>query len=465
MFRRVMVANRGEIAARILRACREMGIETVAVHSTADAGSPHLKLADRAICIGPPPAARSYLDMDAVLQAAEQTECQAVHPGYGFLAENPIFAARCAAQSLTFIGPSPRLIRLMGDKIEARRTMKAAGLPTIPGSEGVVADAKTAARLAKEVGYPVFLKASAGGGGKGMRRCDDEAALKTGFAEASNEAEKAFGNPALYLEKAIVGGRHIEFQVLVDTWGNAVHLGERECSVQRHHQKLVEESPSPAVDGKTRRAMGERVASVVARLGYVNAGTVEFLRDADGSLYFMEMNTRLQVEHPVTEAITGVDIVHEQIRIAANERLGLAQKDVSFSGHAIECRLNAEDPDDNFRPSPGTITRFDVPPGVRLDTHISLDGSAPGDGVTIPPYYDSLIGKLIVHAASRPKAIAAATEALRKLRIEGIRTTIGLHLRILADAAFAAGDYDVTLLDSMNAPVPPARGGATSRRR
>jgi len=462
MFRRVMVANRGEIAARILRACRAMEIETVAVHSTADEGSPHLKLADRSICIGPPPAARSYLDMDAVLQAAEQTECQAVHPGYGFLAENPIFAARCAAQNLTFIGPSPRLIRLMGDKIEARRTMRSAGLPTIPGSDGVVASAKEAARVAAGVGYPVFLKASAGGGGKGMRRCDDEAALKKGFTEASNEAEKAFGNPALYLEKAIVGGRHIEFQVLVDTWGRAVHLGERECSVQRHHQKLVEESPSPAVDEGTRRSMGERVAAVVAGLGYLNAGTVEFLRDADGSLYFMEMNTRLQVEHPVTEAITGVDIVREQIRIAANERLSLAQQDVTFSGHAIECRLNAEDPDDGFRPSPGTITRFEAPPGARLDTHISPDAVGAG-GVTIPPYYDSLIGKLIVHGPSRPETIAAALAALQALRIEGIKTTIGLHRRILENAAFAAGDYDVTLLDTMAAGTGP--GPAAARRR
>jgi len=461
MFRRILVANRGEIAARVLRACRGMGIETVAVHSTADAASPHLKLADRTICIGPPPAGRSYLDMDAVLQAAEQTECQAVHPGYGFLAENPIFAARCAAQNLTFIGPPPRLIRLMGDKIEARRTMKEAGLPTIPGSDGVVADPKQAARLAAGVGYPVFLKASAGGGGKGMRRCDDEAALRKGFTEASNEAEKAFGNPALYLEKAIVGGRHIEFQILVDAWGGAVHLGERECSVQRHHQKLVEESPSPAVDEETRRAMGARVASVVAGLGYVNAGTVEFLRDAGGSLYFMEMNTRLQVEHPVTESVTGIDIVREQIRIAANERLGYGQSDVTMTGHAIECRLNAEDPDDGFRPSPGTITRFERPAGIRLDTHLD-DILADGDGsVTIPPYYDSLIGKLIAHGPDRAAAIAAAVEGLSTMRIEGIRTTIGLHLRILKYPAFASGAYDVTMLDSM----APSAGAAPGKRR
>jgi len=294
-----------------------------------------------------------------------------------------------------------------------------------------------------------------------LRRCDDEQALLRGFTEASNEAEKAFGNPALYLEKAIVGGRHIEFQVLVDAWGGSVHLGERECSVQRHHQKLVEESPSPAVDAGTRRDMGTRVASVVAGLGYVNAGTVEFLRDADGSLYFMEMNTRLQVEHPVTEAVTGIDIVREQIRIAANERLGFSQADVTMTGHAIECRLNAEDPDNGFRPSPGTITRFERPEGIRLDTHIGDVAAGGGDGVAIPPYYDSLIGKLIAHGPDRPAAIAAAIAGLSGMRVEGIRTTIGLHLRILANPAFTSGRYDVTLVDSM---APAAEAGPKRRR-
>ncbi len=447
MFRRLLVANRGEIAARILRACRVMGIETVAVHSTADAGSPHLALADRKVCIGPPQAARSYLDADAILQAAAQSDCQAVHPGYGFLAENAVFAARCAAQRLAFIGPPPRLIRIMGDKIEARRTMRRAGIETIPGTEDPVADVAQAARAAAGVGYPVFLKASAGGGGKGMRLCENETALRRGFPEAANEADKAFGDPTLYLEKAILGGRHIEFQILADAWGSAIHLGERECSVQRNHQKLVEEAPSPALDASVRRDLGERIAAAIAGLGYVNAGTVEFLRDPDGQLYFMEMNTRLQVEHPVTEAITGVDIVVEQIRIAANERLARSQEDVAISGHAIEFRINAEDPDAGFRPSPGTITRLRAPKGTRLDTHIdTADGAAPYD---VPPWYDSLIGKLIVHAKSRPAAIAAGVKAIDGMTIEGIRTTLPLHRRILDHADFAAGAYDVTMLSRM----------------
>ena len=454
MFRRVLVANRGEIAARILRACREMGIETVAVHSTADEGSPHLTLADRRICLGPPQAARSYLDMDAVLQAAEQTECQAVHPGYGFLAENALFAARCASQSLTFIGPPPRLIRTMGDKVEARRTMRRAGVATIPGSDGLVADVGEAARIADKVGYPVFLKATAGGGGKGMRQCEDERALKRNFPLASGEAASAFGNPALYVEKAIVGGRHIEFQILADAWGNAVHLGERECSVQRHHQKLIEESPSPAMDPATRRAIGASTAAALAGLGYVNAGTVEFLREPSGNLYFMEMNTRLQVEHPVTEEVTGIDIVKEQIRIAANERLSITQDQIQIKGHALEFRLNAEDPDAGFRPSPGTIARFTAPvgaKGVRLETHLNAtaDGTADPAPYDVPPWYDSLIAKMIVSAPDRAGAIAAAVRALEATRIEGIKTTLPLHLRVLKDPTFLSGAYDVTILSSI----------------
>ncbi len=445
MFRRILVANRGEIAARVLTACREMGIETVAVHSTADATSPHLSLADRSICIGPPRAAHSYLDMDAVLQAAEQTECQAIHPGYGFLAENALFATRCASHRITFIGPPPRLVRLMGDKVEARRTMKAAGLPTIPGSEGVLTDARGAGLAADEVGYPVFLKASAGGGGKGMRRCQDEKELRKAFLEASNEAEKAFGNPALYLEKAIEGGRHIEFQILADTWGNVVHLGERECSVQRHHQKLIEESPSPALDRESRRHLGARTAAAVAGLGYANAGTVEFLRDTDGNLYFMEMNTRLQVEHPVTEALTGVDLVKEQIRIAANEPLRIRQEDVSFSGHAMEFRINAEDPDGGFRPCPGRITRFEVPDGIRVDSHLS---NLKAD-YEVPPYYDSLLAKLIVSGRNRKAVLAASAAALDATRIEGVKTTLPLHRRILENPGFARGDYDVGILQKI----------------
>ena len=449
MFRRILVANRGEIAARVIRACREMGIDTVAVHSTADAASPHLRLAGRSICIGPAQASRSYLDMDAVLQAAEQTECQAIHPGYGFLSENALFASRCAAHQITFIGPTPRLMRLMGDKVEARRTMRDAGLSTIPGSEGALAGPDEAIHMAAEVGYPVFLKASAGGGGKGMRRCADEKTLRLGFAEASNEAEKAFGNPALYLEKAIVGGRHIEFQVLADSWGHAIHLGERECSVQRHHQKLIEESPSPAVDRDTREMLGAQVARALETLGYRGAGTMEFLRDHDGRLYFMEMNTRLQVEHPITEAITGVDIVKEQIRIAANEPLRMTQHDVVCSGWALECRINAEDPDDDFRPSPGTITRFAPPAGLRVDSHID-EGDA---GYKVPPWYDSLIAKVISHGADRAQAIAKMADGLRGFHIEGIKTTIPLHLRVLESPEFLAGDYDVGLLENMAAEL------------
>jgi len=442
MFRRILVANRGEIAARVLRACREMGIETVAVHSTADASSPHLRLAGRRICIGPAQASRSYLDMDAVLQAAEQTECQAIHPGYGFLAENALFAARCAQQRVTFIGPSPRLIRLMGDKVEARRTMKAAGVATIPGSDGPLEGPEEAERLGSVLGYPVFLKASAGGGGKGMRRCDGAAALRRAYAEASAEAEKAFGNPALYLEKGILGGRHIEFQILADAWGNAVHLGERECSVQRRHQKLVEESPSPALDRATRQKVGDRVAGALAGLGYRSAGTVEFLRDPGGSLYFMEVNTRLQVEHPVTEEVTGIDIVKAQIRIAANERLGFSQKDVTLRGHAIECRVNAEDPDDDFRPSPGTITRFEIPEGVRVDSHLQS-----GQEYTVPPYYDSLIAKMIASGPDRASAIAKAAGALDQFTIEGVATTLALHKRILQHPDFVKGEYSLDLLE------------------
>ncbi len=454
MFRRILVANRGEIAARVLKACHDLGVETVAVHSTADASSPHLRLAGRTICIGPAQAARSYLDMDAILQAAEQTECQAIHPGYGFLAENALFAERCESQRITFIGPTPRLIRLMGDKVEARRTMKAAGVPTIPGSEGIVADARVAARAAVEVGYPVFLKAAAGGGGKGMRLCEDDVSLKRGFTQAANEAEKAFGNAALYLEKAIMGGRHIEFQIVCDAYGGAAHLGERECSVQRHHQKLVEESPSPAMDRATRETLGARVTSTLAGLGYRNAGTVEFLRDAGGSLHFMEMNTRLQVEHPVTEAVTGIDLVKEQIRVAANEPLSFAQKEIELTGHAVECRINAEDPDNEFKPSPGTITRFEIPRGVRVDTHIA----AGEGGCTVPPYYDSLIAKMIAHGPDRRAAIAAARTALREFRIEGIITTLPLHLRILEQPSFLKGDYDLGLLDAMAVTPGPVKG-------
>jgi acetyl-CoA carboxylase biotin carboxylase subunit len=438
----VLIANRGEIALRLVRACRELGIEAVVVHSTADAEAPWLEQADRTLCIGPASAAGSYLNQDAILQAAEQLGCQAIHPGYGFLAENALFSARCEQQGITFVGPPPEAIRRMGDKAAAKRTMAEGGLPTIPGSAGVVTDVREAAAEAERIGWPVLLKASAGGGGKGMRLCSDRDGLDGAFAEAALEAEKAFGNPALYIEKFIVGARHVEFQVLADAYGQGVHLGERECSIQRQHQKLIEEAPSPAVDEATRRSIGERVALAVAGFGYRGAGTVEFLRADDGQFYFMEMNTRLQVEHPVTEMLTGVDLVAEQFKIAANRPLELAPDRSAFDGHAIEFRINAEDPDRGFRPDPGRIHRF-RPPSADADGVTVRWDSAIREGYRIPPHYDSLIGKLIVHAASRPAALEGGRQALRAMRIEGVSTTIGLHLRMLDDADFRAGTYDI----------------------
>ncbi len=439
MFKKILVANRGEIAVRIIRAARSLGVKTVAVFSEADRASPHVAMADERICIGGPRSQDSYLNMDAILEAAEQTEARAIHPGYGFLAENPIFAARCLQHRITFIGPSAGAIRLMGDKAVAKDTMKSAGLPTIPGSDGLVSDLEEAARIADEVGYPVLLKATAGGGGRGMRICHNRDELRVNFQEARMEAEKAFGNPGLYLEKFIMGGRHIEYQVLADSYGNVVHLGERECSIQRKNQKLVEESPSPVLTPEEREEMGRRVVEAVRRIGYVNAGTVEFFRSPDGRLYFMEMNTRLQVEHPVTEMTTGVDIVKQQLFIAANYRMTLRQEEITFRGHAIECRINAEDPENGFRPDPGTIRVLKLPPGVetgevRFDTHVE-------EGYTIPPYYDSMIGKLIVKGATRDEAIAKMREALDAMRVEGVKTTVPLHRRIMDTEAFTSGEY------------------------
>jgi acetyl-CoA carboxylase biotin carboxylase subunit len=397
------------------------------------------------VCIGPARADRSYLDADAVLQAAEQTECQAVHPGYGFLAENARFAARCEQQGITFIGPGPGAIRRMGDKMQAKRTMAEAGLPVIPGSLDTLGSAADAAGLAGEIGYPVLLKATAGGGGKGMRRCDDPTQLRRAFEEASREAEKAFGDPSLYLEKYLEGGRHVEFQVLADAFGSAVHLGERDCSVQRHHQKLLEESPSPALGAEEREELGGAIARAVAAIGYRNAGTVELLRESGGRLYFMEMNTRLQVEHPVTEAVTGVDLVVQQFRVAALHPLGMSQADVRMEGHAVEFRINAEDPDAGFRPDPGTIRSFEAPPSTCGPCTVRWD-AAVEEGWRIPPHYDSMIGKLIVHGPDRAAALDGAVEALGALRIEGVKTTVPLHLRILADPEFRAGRYDVGFL-------------------
>jgi len=446
LFHRVLIANRGEIAARVIRACRELGVETVAVYSEADRGAPWLADATATLCIGPAPAARSYLDADAILQAAEQTECRAIHPGYGFLSENALFAARCEQHGITFVGPGPAAIRAMGDKLRAKRTMAAAGLPTIPGSTEPLASAADAARLADEIGYPVLLKASAGGGGRGMRRCDAPAGLPAAYAEAAREAESAFGSSELYLEKYLVGGRHVEFQILADRYGHAVHLGERECSIQRHHQKLVEESPSPALTAEERDAIGRRAASAAASFGYVNAGTLEFLRTERGELFFMEMNTRLQVEHPVTEMVTGLDLVQWQLAIAVGAPLGFRQDEVALAGHAIEFRINAEDPDAGFRPDPGRITAVSDPSAAAPGVAVRWDaGVAPG--WRVPPHYDSMIGKLIVHAGTRAEVLEAARSALRALGIQGIKTTVPLHLRLLDDPAFAAGTYDVRTLE------------------
>jgi acetyl-CoA carboxylase biotin carboxylase subunit len=445
VFRKILIANRGEIAQRILRACRGLRIETVAIYSEGDHAGPWLDEADARVCVGPARAEGSYLNADAILQAAEQHDCQAIHPGYGFLAENAIFSARCEQQGVTFIGPGPGAIQRMGDKAEAKRTMAASGVPTIPGALDILPDAREAVRRAEEIGYPVILKATAGGGGRGMRRCEGRKDLERAFGEATLEAEKAFGNPGLYVEKYLEGGRHIELQILCDVFGDGIHLGERECSIQRHHQKLIEESPSPVVEPEMRSSLGERVARAVAGFGYVNAGTVEFLRAPDGRFYFMEMNTRLQVEHPVTEMITGVDIVEEQIRIAARCPLRLRQEEIRFDGHAIEFRINAEDPEAEFRPDPGEIASLDLPRGSKDGVSVRWD-SAVRAGYRIPPHYDSMIGKLIVHAPDRPKALAGARDALDALRIGGVKTTRGLHRRIVDDPAFVRGEYDVNFL-------------------
>lgn len=447
MFRKILIANRGEIAVRIIKAARSLGVQTVAVYSEADRLSPHLDLADEKICIGGARSEESYLSMSALLQAAELSNAQAIHPGYGFLAENALFAARCLQHRISFIGPSPRVIQIMGDKATAKKTMEQAGLPTIPGIEGVLADVQEAEKAAAEIGFPVLLKATAGGGGRGMRLCHDLDSLRINFQEAQIEAEKAFGNPALYLEKYISGGRHIEFQVLADNFGNVVQLGERECSIQRKNQKLVEESPSAAISEEIRQTMGQKVSKAILKIGYLNAGTVEFLLSPQGDLFFMEMNTRLQVEHPVTEMITGIDIVQEQIKIAANYRMTLRQQDIRFSGHSIECRLNAEDPENGFQPNPGTVTRFHFPGlegnrDVRLDTHVR-------EGYQIPPFYDSLIGKLIVHASTAQEAMDRMKSVLQGCSIEGVKTTIPLHLMIMDHPLFRSGQYNTNFVSDV----------------
>ncbi|MCS7080054.1 MAG: acetyl-CoA carboxylase biotin carboxylase subunit [Chloracidobacterium sp.] len=444
MFRKVLIANRGEIACRVIWACKELGLKTVAVYSQADAESLHVRFADEAVCIGPPPSRQSYLNIPAVISAAEVTNADAIHPGYGFLSENARFAEVCEACNITFIGPPPSAIRTMGDKATAKATMKAAGVPVVPGSEGIIESLDAAQAIASEVGYPLIIKATAGGGGRGMRVVRSAEELQIGFESARSEAAAAFGNPGVYIEKYIENPRHIEIQVLADKHGNIVHLGERDCSIQRKNQKLVEEALSPIVSPEIRSKMGEAAINACRGVNYVNAGTVEFIVDEDLNFYFMEMNTRIQVEHPVTEFITGVDLVREQILIAAGERLSVSQSGLDFNGHAIECRINAEDPE-KFTPSPGQITSLNIPsgPGVRVDTHIYT-------GYKVPPYYDSLIAKVIVHAPNRDQAIARMRRALEAFVIEGIKTTIPLHQKIMESKTFKSGHFSTRFLENFS---------------
>ncbi len=444
-FRKILIANRGEIACRIIWTCKEMGIRTVAVHSEADRDALHVRFADEAVCIGPAPSVQSYLNIPAVISAAEITNVDAIHPGYGFLAESSQFAEICEACNIKFIGPRPEVIRLMGDKVEARRAMQEAGLPVLPGSPEPVRSEEEALAIARQIGFPVMLKAAAGGGGRGMRVVRRAEELGAALQTASSEAAAAFKNGDIYIERYIERPRHVEIQILADEYGNCVHLGERDCTVQRRHQKLIEEAPSPALTPELRERMGRAAVEACKRVGYSNAGTVEFLLDEDGSFYFMEMNTRIQVEHPVTEMVTLADIVRNQIRIAEGEELGFAQNDVIIVGHAIECRINAEDPV-TFAPSPGTIVACNLPggPGVRVDTAIY-------PGYVVPPYYDSLIAKLIVHARTRELAIARMRRALEAMVIEGIKTTIPLHLRIMDDPQFRSGDFSTKFMEQFMA--------------
>lgn len=448
MFKKVLIANRGEIALRIIRACNELGVKTVAVYSEADRESLHVRFADEDVCIGKAPAADSYLQIPRIMAAAEVTGAEAIHPGYGFLAENAEFSEICTRLDVTFIGPTPHQIRSMGDKATARATMMDSGVPTVPGSEGIIEDMDEAMRVAKEIGFPIMVKASAGGGGKGMRIAASEEVFGKQFVAAQTEAQNAFGNPGVYLERCILKPRHVEIQVFGDQHGRVVHLGERECSIQRRHQKLLEEAPSPAVTPELRAEMGAAAVKAAEAIDYVGAGTVEFLLDQDGSFYFMEMNTRIQVEHPVTEVTTGFDLVKEQIRVAAGEPLTFPEMSESFQhrGHAIEFRINAEDPDRNFAPGPGVIQTFHPPggPGVRLDTHVYA-------GYMVPPNYDSLIAKLIVHGETRAEAIVRARYVLDQFIIEGVPTTLPFLRRIVADPAFIAGDVDTGFVERMMA--------------
>jgi acetyl-CoA carboxylase biotin carboxylase subunit len=445
MFKKVLIANRGEIALRVIWACKELGIKTVAVYSEADRHSLHVRFADQAVCIGPPRSLESYLNIPAIISAAEVTGADAIHPGYGFLSESGYLAEICEACRIKFIGPGPQAIRMMGDKSRAKKAMQRAGVPVIPGSPGVVEDEEKAECLARDVGFPVILKASAGGGGRGMRIVRDAKDVKNAFKAAQTEAQAAFGVPDVYIEKYVEAPRHIEIQVMADAKGNVVHLGERECSIQRRHQKLIEEAPSPAMTEKLRRRMGRAAVEAAAAVQYVNAGTIEFLLDGPDNYYFMEMNTRIQVEHGVTELVTGRDLVKEQILVAAGETLSFAQKDVAFSGHAIECRINAEDPV-TFAPSPGTIRYFNLPggPGVRVDT-------AAHEGAEVSPYYDSMIAKLMVHGRDRREAIARMRRCLDVMVVEGIKTSIPLHQKILDEPDFQTGRLSTSFMERFQA--------------
>ncbi len=453
-FRKILIANRGEIACRIIWACKEMGIRTVTVHSEADRDSLHVRFADESICIGPAPSAQSYLNIPAVISAAEIANVDAIHPGYGFLAESPQFAEICEACNIKFIGPRSSVIKLMGDKVEARRTMKAAGVPILPGSTEPLESEAEAVKLAREIGFPVIVKAAAGGGGRGMRIVRTEAELGPALETAANEAQAAFKNGDIYLERYVEQPRHIEIQVMADEFGHCVHLGERDCSIQRRHQKLLEEALSPVMTPELRAQMGAVAVEACKRVGYSNAGTIEFLLDEDGRFYFMEMNTRVQVEHPVTELVTLADIVRNQIRVAEGEELAYEQQDVIFAGHAIECRINAEDPV-TFAPSPGLITAFNIPggPGVRIDT-------AAYPGYFVPPYYDSMIAKLIVHARTRELAIARMRRALEAMVVEGIKTTVPLHMKIMDDPDFQAGKYTTKFMERFLVPNGGIKGRA-----
>lgn len=442
MFSKVLIANRGEIALRVIRACRELGIETVAIYSEADRDALHVWAADEAFCVGPGPSARSYLNIPNIISGAVLAGVDAIHPGYGYLSERAHFAEICETHGITFIGPSAEAIELMGDKVAAKKTVAAAGVPVIPGSLDPVWDPDEAVAIADEIGYPVMVKAAAGGGGKGMRIATSREELLRVLEPAKSEAQAAFGSDALYIERVIESPRHIEIQILGDQMGNVIHLGERECSLQRRHQKVLEEAPSPAVDPQLRQKMGEAAVKAARAVNYTNAGTIEFLLDAEGNFYFLEMNTRIQVEHPVTEWVTGVDLVKEQIRIAAGEPLSLSQEDVRWRGHAIECRINAEDPERGFLPSPGRVTAYHEPGGfgIRVDSGIAA-------GSDVPPYYDPLVAKLIVHGKDRDEAIAKALSALEEFRIEGIATNIAFHQELLRHPKFQAGELSTDFIE------------------